>query len=112
MMTNIYKKQILELLQKRHLLTISEINNIIPDADYSTVFRNIEQLLKDNEIKKVMINNKLTAYESIKDNHDHFICNGCGGVESISLLISQRDLNNKTVSDITVRGACAKCKES
>ncbi len=108
MRTNIYKEQILSLLKKKHLLTIAEIHKVIPDADYSTIFRNVEQLLGDKEIKKVMIDNKSVAYESSKDSHDHFICNDCGGVESIHLPI-RKQLKSRSVTDITIRGTCDGC---
>jgi len=107
MRTNIYKEKILKLLQKRHLLTIAEIHKAIPEADYSTIFRNVESLLVGKKIKKVMIRNKSIAYESAGDNHDHFICNDCGIVESIH--ISHKSIKGRKVDDITVRGSCGKC---
>lgn len=107
MRTNVYKKQILDLLQKKHLLTIAEIHKAIPEADYSTIFRNVEHLLADKEIKKVMIDNKSIAYESAKESHDHFICNDCGTVESIH--IPHNSIKGRKIDDITVRGSCNKC---
>jgi len=108
MRTNVYKEKILNLLKKKHLLTIAEIHKAIPDADYSTIFRNVEQLLGDKEIKKVMIDNKSVAYESSKDSHDHFICNDCGEVESIHLPI-RKQLKSRSITDITIRGICNGC---
>lgn len=107
MRTNIYKEKILAVLQKKHLLTIAEIHAALPDADYSTVFRNVEQLLKDKEIKKVMIDNKSVAYESAQNRHDHFICNDCGTVESIR--IPHTSIKGHRVEDVTVRGSCDDC---
>jgi len=109
MRTNVYKEQILSLLQKKHLLTIAEIHKAIPEADYSTIFRNVEQLLSGKEIKKVMIDNKSVAYESTKESHDHFICNDCGTVEAIH--ISHNSIKGRKVDDITVRGSCNKCTD-
>jgi Fe2+ or Zn2+ uptake regulation protein len=107
MRTNIYKEKILTLLRKKHLLTIAEIHKAIPDADYSTVFRNIEQLLTDKEIKRIMVDNKSVAYESASESHDHFICNDCGTVETID--IPHNSIKGRKVDDITVRGSCNKC---
>jgi Fe2+ or Zn2+ uptake regulation protein len=107
MRTNIYKEHILKLLAKKHLLTIAEIHKAIPDADYSTVFRNIEQLLADKKIKRVMIDNKSVAYESAHESHDHFICNDCGKVEKIH--IPHTAIKGRKVEDITVRGSCVCC---
>jgi len=109
MRTNIYKDQIVKLLKKKHLLTIAEIHKAIPDADYSTVFRNVEQLLKDNAIKRVLVDSKSVAYESSKESHDHFVCNDCGKVESIQ--IPHNSIEGRKIDDITVRGSCTDCKK-
>jgi len=107
MRTNIYKEKIVSLLRKKHLLTIAEIHKAIPEADYSTIFRNVEHLLAGKVIKKVMIDNKSVAYELAKENHDHFICNDCGTVESIH--IPHNSIKGRKIDDITVRGSCNKC---
>ena len=110
MRTNTYKEHILKLLGKKHLLTIAEIHKAIPDADYSTVFRNVEQLLKDKAIKRVLVDNKSVAYESSKESHDHFVCTSCRKIEKLH--ISRKNLPcNTDVSDITVRGTCKTCKK-
>lgn len=107
MRTNIYKEKICALLKKEHLLTIAQIHEAIPDADYSTIFRNIEQLHKDKIIKKVVVDTKSIAYEASDGSHDHFICNDCGMIESIS--IPHSSITSHKVEDITVRGSCDKC---
>jgi len=107
MRTNIYKKRILDLLATKHLLTIAHIHKAIPEADYSTVFRNVEQLLEQKLIKRVIIDNKSVAYESAHESHDHFVCNDCGTVEAIH--ISHDSIKGRKVDDITVRGTCNNC---
>ena len=109
MRTNVYKETILKLLQTGHLLTISDIHKAIPEADYSTIFRNVEQLLKDKQIKKLMVDNKSIAYESAHESHDHFICNDCGKVEEIH--IPHDSIKDHKIDDITVRGSCHNCTE-
>ena len=109
MRTNIYKEKIVSLLRKKHLLTIAEIHKSIPEADYSTIFRNVEHLLAGKVIKKVMIDNKSVAYESAEDSHDHFICNDCGTIESIH--IPHNSIKGRKIDDITVRGSCNKCTD-
>jgi Fe2+ or Zn2+ uptake regulation protein len=98
------------LLKKKHLLTMAEIHKAIPGVDYSTVFRNVEQLLKNKAIKRVFVDNKSTAYVSSKESHDHFVCNDCGGVEEIH--IKRKGLpHDADISDITIRGTCISCKK-
>ena len=109
MRTNRYKEQILQLLQKKHLLTIGQIHKAIGEADYSTVFRNIEQLLSDKQIKRVVIGSKSIAYESAHENHNHFICNDCGKVEEIHIPFTS--IKGRRVDEIAVRGSCGECDE-
>ena len=110
MRTSLHKNKILKLLSKRHLLTIAQIHKAIPKVDYSTIFRNVEQLLQAKLIKRVLIDNKSVAYESSKESHDHFICNDCGKIEELH--INHKGLSkNRVVSDVTVRGTCISCKE-
>lgn len=108
MRNNVYKKQIVNLLNNKHLLSIAEIKEAIPEVDYSTVFRNVEQLLKDKAIKRIILDNKSVAYESALDSHDHFICNDCGKVEEIH--IPHNTLKGHRIDDITIRGSCDQCK--
>ena len=105
---NIYKNKILNLLQKHHLLNISDIHKNIKDADYSTIFRNVEQLVKENKIKKIIIDKNNTSYENIKEDHYHFICNKCEKIEEVEEKIN---LKNKSVTDVLIRGLCEKCKK-
>lgn len=107
MRTNKYKEIILDLLKKHHLLTVAEIHKAVKVADYSTVFRNIEILLKERLIKKVELGNKKVSYEVEHKKHDHFICNDCGRVESI--IVPRNFIKGKKVDDITVRGSCGEC---
>jgi Fe2+ or Zn2+ uptake regulation protein len=107
MRTNIYQQKISDLLHNKHLMTIAEIHSALPEADYSTVFRNIEQLLEQKQIKKVIIDNKTVAYESCGETHDHFICNDCGVVESIHM--PRKLISGYKIEDVTVRGVCGDC---
>lgn len=111
MRTNVYKEKILSLLRKKHFLTIAEIHTLLPEADHSTIFRNVDQLLKNKEVRKIMIDSRLVAYESVHENHDHFICNDCGKVEVVHVPVPASALGGRKVEDITVRGICAECEK-
>ena len=112
MRTNIYKDKIIALLEKNHLLSISDIHKKISDADYSTVYRNIEQLVSDEEIKKVVLDKDSVVYEinNIKNKHDHFICTDCGSVDEIERsVISLGFLKKHNITDVLFRGICKSC---
>jgi Fe2+ or Zn2+ uptake regulation protein len=105
---NVYKEKILNLLNKKHLLSISEIHKNISDADYSTIFRNVETLVKEGKIKKIVIDKNTTNYEKNGDNHYHFICNNCEKIEEVKDDIKIKD---KQITDILIHGYCKNCKK-
>lgn len=109
MRTNVYKEKILALLQKSHLLSIPAIQAKIAKADFSTIFRNLEQLSVEGLVRKVIISKDTTLYETaeIGHRHDHFVCDDCGTIESIH--ISNKIISNGTVTDVLVRGTCTDC---
>lgn len=114
MRTNVYKNKIVQLLQKSHLLSISDIHKKITGADYSTVYRNVEQLVSEETIKKVVLDRDNVMYEMSgeKSSHDHFVCIDCGDVIEIHIVPKVRSLlqtSKCVVTDVVARGRCAKC---
>ena len=112
MRTNVYKNEILKLLRENHLLSISDIHSKVPNADYSTVYRNVEQLFSDKQIRKVVLDKGATMYElnDEKDKHDHFLCLDCGDVESIhSGSLNQLLPHKYAIQDVLIRGLCEEC---
>ena len=112
MRTNIYKDKIIKLLKKNHLLSIFNIHKKISGADYSTVYRNIEQLISDEEIRKVVLDKDKVMYEinDEKNSHDHFVCTDCGSVDELDrLAMNLKFLKNQNITDVLVRGLCQKC---
>lgn len=109
MRTNKYREKILSLLKKNHLLSIADMHQALPEADYSTIYRNVEQLFGDKEIKKILIDNKTAVYEIAQENeHDHFICDGCGDISEIEIARKRIGIT-LPISDITIRGTCNTC---
>lgn len=112
MRTNIYRDKILQVVNKNHLLGISDIQKKITNADYSTIYRNVEQMVSDGVLRKVVVDKNIVLYESIGQGkeHDHFLCVDCGNFESIQPAnISSSSLNRHTIYDVLVRGLCEKC---
>jgi|GEM_PF-641392 len=108
--TNIYRSKIISLLKRVHLLSISDISGKLSMGNFSTIFRNVEQLCKDGVIRKVTISKDLILYEFIHENHhDHFVCNDCGTIESINLKNPIVLKGNAVSYDVMIRGICEKC---
>lgn len=110
MRTNIYKNKIVTLLERAHLLSIAQITEQITEADFSTIFRNIEQLRAEGIVRKIVVSKEITWYELIKkNNHDHFICNTCGTVESVHFTKPSTLQNRTVITDVVARGICNNC---
>lgn len=112
MRTNIYREKILEVLNKNHLLGISDIQKQITKADYSTIYRNVEQMVSDGVLRKIVLDKNTVLYESIKrgSEHDHFLCVDCGNFESVqSPNMSSSFSNRHMIHDVLIRGLCEKC---
>lgn len=113
MRTNIYKEKILKLLNKNHLLSISDIHTKISNADYSTIYRNVEQLVSEQKLKKIVLDKDNIAYEmdNVSDKHDHFFCVGCGDVEEVHIPSTKLLTKDYTVTDVLVKGLCGDCNK-
>ncbi len=109
MRTNTHKNKILDVLGKAHLLSLAAIHKQIPGSDFSTIFRNTEQLCAEKLVRKVTISKDTILYEAMEKNHrhDHFICTDCGTIESIH--IPKKITNKGIIDDVLVRGTCNEC---
>jgi len=103
-----YKSEILKFFEHKHTLSLKDIHQCFNDIDFSTIFRNIEKLVTDGELRKIIVGKDQIMYE--KNNcceGNHFICEVCNSVDAIE--IGYVDKQN-TVHGISVYGVCKKCK--
>ena len=69
MKTHYYKEDILEICKNKHLTVeeiFSELSKLYPEAWKSSVYRNVEEMVKDWELKKAY-------FENTKHKHIHLI---------------------------------------
>jgi Fe2+ or Zn2+ uptake regulation protein len=112
MRPNIYKNKIVQLFETNHLLNIADLHKKISGADYSTIYRNVEQLVEEKKLRKIVIDKEKIMYErDCKENqHDHFVCVDCGDIESIDASHENVSLaGNYIINDLLVRGLCGSC---
>lgn len=112
MRTNTYKQKILELLGQSHLLSIADLHAALPEADYSTIYRNVEQLCAEGLIKQVVLDKDCVQYElnQSEHQHDHFLCTSCGDVGEVEKSdITIKSLDNCLITEVICKGLCQKC---
>lgn len=83
---------------------------MVPGADFSTIFRNVEKMCKDGKLRKIVATKDTTLYEkkSLK-RHDHFICDCCGLIEALPPIRVPKKYSENV--EVILRGQCSPCKK-
>ena len=118
------RETILDILRKSYSHptadeVFEEAKNILPNISLATVYRNLDELVKNNLIKKIPTNASKDRYDLPKSNHFHAICNSCGSVYDIELNFSVKELENQVYAqcklecnpnNIIINGICKDCQ--
>ena len=76
---------VLDVLEKHGHVTLENIEQLtklkFPTLSLSTIYRNINEMVKKEILSEVKIANKKEYYEITKENHAHLICSKCGKIE-------------------------------
>ena len=124
---NNYSKQrevILDVIKNsRTHPTVEEIYNMVikkePKISKSTVYRNINILVEQCAIQRIMMATGPDRYDYLHKEHYHAVCEVCGKVfdfyynfekEKIIESIKQQANIDIDVNSITICGICEKCK--
>lgn len=108
----------------RSHVTADEVYNYIvnehPSVSKGTVYRNLNLLAEEGEIKKVEIPESSDRYDFTTEEHYHIVCLGCGDVFDVDMA-ALPDLKTKIRDchgmdflgyDILFRGLCPSCKKA
>ena len=121
-----YSKQreiILEALHSLNHPTADQLYDTIhknnPTISTSTVYRNLNVLLKDKMIKRIKVISGPDRFDYISNEHYHAICKSCGKVFDFIYNLPNKEFKesilNQTgivinVDSITVYGICEDCR--
>lgn len=84
----------------------------------ATIYRNIAILMDEQKVKKVKLHNE-DVYETIKQDHFHFVCKRCGMIYDVDAkqfhkaleLMKQLKEMDIEECDISLYGTCQNCKK-
>lgn len=80
---------ILDTLEGCGHATLDEIQEIakkrFPTLSLSTIYRNINEMVKKSIVSEVKLTNKKDYFELVKGNHAHLTCIKCGKIEDFEL---------------------------
>lgn len=82
-----------------------------------TVYRNLQILADDQQIRRIQMPNVSDRYEGILRNHDHLVCRGCGKIVDIESFDHRADQQEEQMSGFAeirhsflFSGICPECK--
>lgn len=88
MKVHMYKKEISKICYERHL-TVDEIFTTIklkfPKVWKSTIYRNVEEMAENWELKKLKLKDSKNIYETNIWNHAHLICTKTWKIKDLNL---------------------------
>lgn len=92
------------------------VKAVEPTISKSTVYRNLEQLVKVGLVRKISIGDDFEHYDiDREDGHSHLVCKCCGKIFDINLNVEKIEnlIKNQTefscCNEIVVMGICKDC---
>ncbi len=91
-----------------------------PNISLATVYRNLNQLAENGDIKKISGLDNMTHFDHNTHKHFHFICTKCGKIFDVpyniapelgNRLAEQTGLTAETY-DISFQGLCSDCRDN
>ena len=116
---------ILEVLKKSYSHPTAdeiylEVKKKLPTISLGTVYRNLDELVKNNIIKKLTTTTSKDRFDYMKSNHCHAICSECGNVRDVELTYDNDEIQKQVFSqvklvsnpkDIIIMGICNDCQK-
>ena len=86
----------------------------MPNIAIGTIYRNLNLMVRDGEIRKVEIHNAPDRFDKNINNHDHLICDECGKLKDIVIkdfdkIIEEHSVDNITSYDLNIHYVCPEC---
>jgi Fe2+ or Zn2+ uptake regulation protein len=59
------------------------VRGVLPRVSLGTVYRNLDKLREQGRLRVVRPAGGQAHYDAMIDDHDHFVCEGCGAVQDL-----------------------------
>lgn len=113
------REQILAAVRELNHATPEQINDAVPDADLTTVYRTLELLEELGIVRHAHLDHGAPAYRPADDDHVHVVCHTCKSVidapPDLVSALERRLLDERGFvldrSHFTVFGQCHNCTE-
>jgi len=110
--------------QERHAWSIDElldeVRSSLGAADYSSVFRAVNQLERQGVLDRIDLGDGRARFEVREDHHEHIRCESCGRVDEVPVCVLDdaaaqvKDLTGFRVTShrVVFGGLCSDCAAS
>ena len=93
-----------------------EVKKELSSISFSTVYRNLNQLVEQKMIKKISLDGEKYIYDNITREHAHFYCICCGMLEDLDFykdikLLKKRLPYEVESIELVVKGICNNCRK-
>ncbi len=119
-------EQVLELLRHgaRHAWTMEQITSGLQaaghQADFSSVWRAVERLLRTHALERVPLGDGATQYELAGAHHDHVRCVRCHALAAIDCVLHESELRSAERASgwsilehrVVLDGLCPACRDA
>lgn len=116
------REQLVELLKKKHYLTVPEILDALAKKgmtfNKTSVYRNLEKMLAEDGVCRHSFGSDKVYYElrnPDNDHHDHFVCEKCKNIDHLGCVIDAAKVPEGFVLEhhhVTLFGVCKSCAQS
>ncbi len=94
----------------------AKAKEIMPAIAMGTVYRNLNLMVQDKQIKKVKVMGGPDRYDRLCHDHDHLVCTGCGCISDAPLgdvlALFQDKLGEDVIGyDLNLYYQCEKCRQ-
>jgi len=111
------KKMVLDIINNGYnhptaYMVYQECLKVLPNISLGTVYRNLNTLVSNGQIRRLDVPNQMVRYDKII-NHDHFVCLKCGKIIDLdrSDITYEEMIDGNKILDckISYEGICCGC---
>jgi len=92
----------------------------LPRISLATVYRNLQKLAEQQQVRVVHLPDRPTRYDGMVQEHDHFLCERCGGLADLARTTAARPKwsglrtagYHVRAHALTFYGLCPRCRRS
>lgn len=107
------RKDILSKLESYDYISIKDLEDLLPDVNKSTIYRNVHFLEESNIISPILLDDNIVY--SLKSSHKHYIsCAKCKkNIELDKCPIDEKIIDEYKIFEhnISIKGICPKCQK-